>query len=282
MAPHHGERQGAAAKAPRRSQGSRRAAPESTPGHYWFWGHHAVLAALRNPRRTVHLLLATRPALARLGSAVERPGLAIRIVSPREVARVLPEGASHQGVALKVAPLPPIPLERILAIQGARSLFLVLDQITDPRNFGAILRSAAAMGVDAVVVQQRRSAEPNGACARAAAGALDLVPLVEVVNLSRALHQLAEAGYRITGLDAAAEQPVEALAPASRRALVFGSEGAGIRRLVGEACHEFARIVMEPRMESLNVSVACGIALYVVRRVVDRAETAAPAAASAG
>ncbi len=260
-------------------RGETRAPRES--GRYWFWGHHAVLAALRNPRRPVHRLLATRPALERLGGAVERPGLEIRIVPPREVARVLPEGATHQGVALEVAPLPPVPLERILAIQGARSLFLVLDQITDPRNFGAILRTAVAMGVDAVVVQERRSAEPNGACARAAAGALDLIPVVEVVNLARALARLDEAGYRVTGLDAEAETPVEALPHAPRRALVFGSEGRGIRRLVGAHCHEFARIVMDPRMESLNVSVACGIALYVVRRVLEgRAGT--PAASGRG
>ncbi|GBD42409.1 23S rRNA (guanosine-2'-O-)-methyltransferase RlmB [bacterium HR39] len=244
-------------------------------GHHWYYGIHAVRAALQNPRRTCHLLLATKQALERLGRAVERPGLEIRIVSPREVARVLPEGATHQGVALKVAPLPPVPLERILAIQGPRSLFLMLDQITDPRNMGAILRTAVAMGVNAVVVQERRSAELNGACARAAAGAVDMIPVVEVVNLTRALLRLKEAGYRVTGLDAEAPTPIEALADAPRRVLVFGSEGSGIRRLVGETCDELARITTDPRMESLNVSVAAGIALYVVRRVLPRTGTAA-------
>jgi len=243
-------------------------------GHFWYYGLHAVRAALQNPRRTCHLLLATRQALERLGRAVERPGLEIRIVSPREVARVLPEGATHQGVALKLAPLPPVPLERILAIQGARSLFLMLDQITDPRNMGAILRTAVAMGVNAVVVQERRSAELNGACARAAAGAVDMIPVVEVVNLTRALLRLKEAGYRVTGLDAEAPTPIETLPDSPRRVLVFGSEGSGIRRLVGETCDELARITTDPRMESLNVSVAAGIALYVVQRVLPRTSTA--------
>ncbi len=260
---------------PKKPSGERRRTPargrERGPresGHFWYYGHHAVLAALRNPRRSCHLLLATREGLQRLGSAAQRKGVEIRIVDPQEISRHLPRGATHQGVALKVAPLPPLPLERVLAVQGEESLFLVLDQITDPRNVGAILRTAVAMGVRAVILQERRSAELNGACAKAASGAVDMMPVVEVVNLSRALLRLKEEGYRVTGLDAAAELAIEDLPYAPRRVLLFGSEGSGIRRLVGEQCDEFARIVMDPRIESLNVSVACGIALYVVRRVV--------------
>lgn len=243
----------------------------------WLWGYHAVLAALRNPRRSCYQLVATEQALERLGQAAQRRGLQIRVATPAEVARLVPAGAVHQGVALRVAPLPPLALDRVLAVQPAESLFLVLDRITDPRNFGAILRSAVAMGAAAVLVQERRSAEMGGAAAKAAAGALDMIPIVEVTNITRALLRLKEAGFRVTALDAAAPTPIEELAWVPRRALVFGSEGEGIRRLVGETCDEHARIVIDPRIESLNVSVAAGIALYVLERVLRR-HAAGPAA----
>jgi 23S rRNA (guanosine2251-2'-O)-methyltransferase len=283
---------GAAARGrPPASAGPRgRGAPERAPAHaertasaeLWFWGHHAVLAALRNPRRTCHLLLATEQALERLGRAAQRPGLEIRIAQPAEIARRLPPGAVHQGVALKVAPLPALSLDRVLAVQPEESLILVLDQITDPRNFGAILRSAVAMRASAVIVQERRRAEMAGAAARAAAGALDLIPIVEVTNLTRALLRLKESGYRVTALDAAAPTPIEELGWTPRRALVFGSEGEGIRRLVGETCDEHARIDVDPRIDSLNVSVAAGIALYVLERVLRRMRAAAPSAVTTG
>ncbi len=257
-----GGRPGAPGK-PRSAAGGARAGGQEL----WLYGHHAVLAALRNPRRACRLLLATEPALEKLGRAAQRPGLEIRIARAGEIARPLPQGAVHQGVALRAAPLPPLALERVLAVQPEESFLLVLDQITDPRNFGAILRSAVAMGVNAVVVQQRRSAEMGGAAAKAASGALDMIPIVEVVNLARALKQLEEAGYRVTGLDAAAATPIEELRPVRRRVLVLGSEGEGMRRLVAESCAERARLVIDPRIDSLNVAVAAGIALYVLRRV---------------
>lgn len=263
-----------------------RGAPERGPAHIeraaatelWLWGHHPVLAALRNPRRTCHLLLATEQALERLGRAAQRPGLEIRIAQPAEIARRLPAGAVHQGVALRVAPLPNLPLERVLAVQPEESLILVLDQITDPRNFGAILRSAVAMGATAVIVQERRRAEMAGAAAKAAAGALDMIPIVEVTNLTRALLRLKESGYRVTALDASAATPIEELDWVPRRALVFGSEGEGIRRLVGETCDEHVKIVIDPRIDSLNVSVAAGIALYVLERVLRRMRAPQPSA----
>ncbi len=248
-------------KAPRTAPAARRGGGQEL----WLYGHHAVLAALRNPRRACRLLLATEQGLAKLGPAAQRSGVEIRLADPREIARTLPPGAAHQGVALGVAPLPPLALERVIAVQPADSLFLLLDRITDPRNFGAILRSAVAFGVAAVIVQQRRSAEWSGAAAKAASGALDMIPLVEVVNLARALERLREAGFRITGLDAAAPTAVEALAPVPRRVLVLGSEGEGMRRLVAAGCDERARLVVDPRIDSLNVAVAAGIALYLLR-----------------
>lgn len=284
--PRRGPRRNAgrtAAVPPGRSRGAdggRREDSRAGPAELWFWGHHAVLAALRNPRRTCHQLLATEQALARLGTAAQRRGVQIRIASPAEIARRLPQGAVHQGVALRVAPLPALSLDRVLAVQPEESLFLVLDGITDPRNFGAILRSAVAMGAAAVVVQERRRAEMSGAAAKAAAGALDMIPVVEVTNLTRALLRLREAEFRVTALDAEADTPIEDLDWAPRRALVLGSEGEGIRRLVGETCDERARIVVDPRIGSLNVSVAAGIALYVVERVLRRRRAGASAGAS--
>ncbi|MCB1882757.1 MAG: 23S rRNA (guanosine(2251)-2'-O)-methyltransferase RlmB [Geminicoccaceae bacterium] len=219
-------------------------------------------AALLNPRRTLHQLMATAEGLERLGSAGRRAGLRIVPAGNEEIARFVPDDAQHQGVALQTAPLPPVLLERLVAVQPEAGLLLVLDQITDPRNFGAILRSAAALGVGGVVVPERRSAELGGAAAKAASGALDLVPVAEVVNLARALGQLQAAGYWITGLDGAAGRTLADSGPTRRRAVVMGSEGTGLRRLVGAACDELVRIPIEPRMESLNVSVAAGIALY--------------------
>lgn len=250
----------------------RRGSPTTvrSDGGLWLYGHHAVLAALRNPRRQCKLLLATEQALEKLGRAAQRAGLEIRIAAPAEIARLLPPGAAHQGVALRAAPLSPLALERVIAVQPEESFFLLLDQVTDPRNFGAILRSAVALGVDAVIVQERRSAEWSGAAAKAASGALDMIPLVEVVNLARAIERLKEAGYRVTGLDAGAETPIEELEPARRRVLVLGSEGEGLRRLVAEGCDERARLVIDPRIDSLNVAVAAGIALYLLRRVRGR------------
>ena len=231
-----------------------------------LWGQHAVTAAIRNPRRQIQTLLATEEGMARLGEVVGKAGLRITPISPADLSRRLPRDAVHQGVAVETRPLPALALDRVIAIQPARSLFLALDQITDPRNFGAILRAAAGFGVAAVVVPERRSAELNGAAAKAAAGALDMLPIVSVVNLTRALERLRQAEFRITGLDGEGSTEIAGCMPAERRVVVMGSEATGIRRLVGETCDEIARIPMDKRMESLNVATAAAIALYELSR----------------
>ena len=251
---------------PRR--GGDRSAPRSggKPNSLWLYGLHAVRAALDNPRRTVHQLLATEAGLRALGPATERRGLQVVPGGPEAIARPLTPDATHQGVALHAAPLPPLDLERVLAEQPACSTLLLLDQVTDPRNFGAILRSSAALGVAAVVVPERRSADLlSGVAAKAASGALDLVPIVEVTNLARAIGRIKAAGYWVSGLDGNAPRPIEASPPAERRAVVLGSEGSGLRRLVGEACDETLKIPIDPRMESLNVATAAAVALYALR-----------------
>jgi 23S rRNA (guanosine2251-2'-O)-methyltransferase len=228
-----------------------------------LYGHHPVAAALANPDRPCYRLLATDAVFPAVEAAAGVRGLAAERVAGERLGQLLPPGAPHQGLALSVGPLPERGLDELG--QGRRSLVLALDQVSDPRNLGAILRTAAALGVEGVILPRRRSAELNGACAKAASGALDLLPLVEVVNLARALAELKErGGYWIVGLDAAAPRTLEAIELPLRVALVLGSEGEGLRRLVAEGCDFLARLEIDPRMESLNVSVAAGIALYLL------------------
>ncbi len=262
-----GQRPGGPRPATAQRRGPERARTERpSPDQLWLFGEHAVLAAIRNQRRTCHQLLASEEGMPRISEAAAKRGLRITPCPNPEIGKRLPRGAVHQGLALHVAPLPQLQLERVIAIQPEKSLLLALDQVTDPRNFGAILRSAVAMGVNAVIVPERRSAELSGTAAKAASGALDLVPIVEVVNLSRALARLKEAEFRISGLDADGEVTIDAAPPAARRVLVVGSEGSGMRRLVGEHCDEILSIPIDRRIDSLNVSVATSLALWALAR----------------
>jgi 23S rRNA (guanosine2251-2'-O)-methyltransferase len=242
---------------PRRSQ------PGAAKG-LWLYGRHAVEAALANPRRSCHRLLATADAIARLGAAAQRAGIEVSVVEREAIDRLFGAGAVHQGLALSVAPLPAFDLRRTCAPEPGANVVLVLDQINDPHNLGAILRSAAAFDARAVILPARRSAELGGAVAKAASGALDLVPVVEVVNLARALEELAALGYWRVALDAAATATPDEVPAADNLALVLGAEGSGLRRLVRERCDVAVRLPIAPQMPSLNVSVACGIALYAL------------------
>ncbi|MDH3662863.1 MAG: 23S rRNA (guanosine(2251)-2'-O)-methyltransferase RlmB [Alphaproteobacteria bacterium] len=235
----------------------------------WLYGRHAVEAALNNPRRTCHQLLVTDEALERLGKAARSRTPEIRRAERAELDAKLGEHVVHQGLALAVAPLPSLSLEKAAGapagVDGADgATVLVLDRVNDPHNLGAILRSAVAFGARAVVVPHRQSAELGGAVAKAASGALDMVPIVEVTNLSRALDQLKDLGYWRAGLDGRAPQTLDEAPKFEKLALVLGAEGSGIRRLVAEHCDLLLRLPISERMESLNVSVACGIALYAL------------------
>lgn len=230
----------------------------------WLYGRHAVEAALANPSRSCHRLLGTPEALVKLGAAARRPGLEVQTIERAELDRRFGTDAAHQGLALSVAPLPRLDLRRACSPEAGPNLVLVLDQVTDPHNLGAILRTAAAFEVRAVVVPERRSAPSSGTVAKAASGALDVMPVVEVVNVARALDELAELGYWRLALDGHAEQSIDQVPDADNLVLVLGAEGAGLRRLVAEHCDFAARLPIAPAMESLNVSVACGIALYAL------------------
>lgn len=235
------------------------------PDRMMFYGLHAVQAALANPTRPVYRLMASRNALQRLGDVAARRHVAVEEVPPRQLERLVGQDAVHQGVALEVGPLAQRSLADVLEPPPAPALCLALDQVEDPRNVGAILRSAAAMGVDAVILPERGSALLGPVCAKAASGGLDIVPVVCVPNLAQCLLALRETGFWSLGLDGGADRAIEAAPRYPRTALVLGSEGKGLRRLTAEHCDLLVKLTIDPRMESLNVSVAAGIALYTLR-----------------
>ncbi len=232
--------------------------PRKPPGGEWIWGRHAVAAALANPRRSELRRLVLAPGRMLDSSGRELP--AAETMDNAAIARLLPQGAVHQGYALLASPLEPVELEELL--EPAEGLLVMLDQVTDPQNVGAILRSAAAFGARGVIVQDRHAPPLSGATTKAAVGAADIVPMARVVNLSRALDTLAEAGWRTVGLDGEAPEALHEVLDLSPTVLVLGSEGEGLRRLVGEHCDVTARIPMGGGFESLNVAAAAAIALY--------------------
>jgi 23S rRNA (guanosine2251-2'-O)-methyltransferase len=256
----HGQNRAPGQNRPPRPE-NRREKPEN-----WIYGLHAIEAALANPRRKLHRAVLTARAAEALG-----PKLAGRVrVEPADIeaiARLLPPGAVHQGAALSCDPLPARDLDEVLAEQKeGRRIVLVLDQLSDPHNVGAILRTAAAFAVTAVVVQDRHAPPQSGALIKAASGAMEIVPYVEVVNIARALDKLAEAGFWRVALVGDGQEPIAQAAAQGDIALVVGSEGDGIRRLVREHCEASAFIPISRTVESLNVSNAAAVAIYELRR----------------
>lgn len=252
-------------KAPRRG-------PGPAPAAQWIYGRHPVLAALGNPARRILRLVVTGDNLAALGSEVRAEAPPAESAPAPAIAALLPEGAVHQGFAALCAPLAAVALEDVLARAADRpkALVLVLDQVTDPRNTGAILRSAAAFGALAVIVPDRGSPRETAVLAKAASGALEAVDLVRVTNVARALERLKGAGFWCIGLDARAPAPLAETDLSGRIALVLGSEGGGLRRLVAKTCDHLAALPTGGAMESLNVSAAAAIALYEAARRDER------------
>jgi 23S rRNA (guanosine2251-2'-O)-methyltransferase len=247
--------------------------PPSNAGR-WIYGKHTVAAALANPerrwRRLAVLAGHEQEALA-LAAGARAPqsgsGEPLRVLDHRGFAAILPANAVHQGLALEVEPLPARGLEDVLQQADRtveRSCLIVLDQVSDPQNIGAVLRSAAAFGALAVIVPAHGAPATTGALAKAASGALERVPLVRVVNLARALDRLKRAGFWICGLDETAPQTLAELEVRARVALVLGSEGGGMRRLVRARCDFLARLATRPVQPTLNVSNAAAVALYEI------------------
>ncbi|MFQ5785343.1 MAG: TrmH family RNA methyltransferase [Alphaproteobacteria bacterium] len=247
-----------------------------SPRWLWLYGRHAVAAALANPTRRCRRLVASPSALADLDhrpdARLRRPGLRVETVPRAEFGAALPRGALspgavHQGLALEVAALEAPTIEAACALPDepeATPVVVVLDRVSDPQNLGAALRAAAAFGARAVVLPERHAPSEGGALAKAASGALECVPLVRVTNLARALQTLKRLDYWCVGLDAAASDPLAAAKPGGAVALVFGAEGAGLRRLTREHCDLLARVPISSAVESLNLAAAVAVALYEI------------------
>jgi len=236
---------------------------EETGGPGWIWGVHASLAALANPARAIERIVATRNGAAHLPEGTQ----GVHLLDPDAIDGMLPPGAVHQGLAVRASPLQPSELRDACNPPDGRAV-LMLDGVTDPQNVGAAFRVAAAFGARAVILQDRKSPPLTGTLAKAAAGAVDLVPHVRVTNLSRALEELTAMGYETVGLAGDAPDVLSAVLGSRPLALVVGAEGKGMRPAVSAACERLAHIPIAPAMESLNVSVAAAVALYEARRRV--------------
>jgi 23S rRNA (guanosine2251-2'-O)-methyltransferase len=242
-----------------RQHGRERPQQRFAPDIDLIWGFHSVREALRAKRRKIVRLWASAAAAEKLAPEIAASGAELRLASGEEIDAMLPEGAVHQGLLLEARAKPALDVEDL----PTDGLILVLDQVTDPHNVGAILRTAAAFGVNAIVLTERHSPAMTGVLAKAASGGLEHVDIVSVVNLARAMDALGDLGYLRVGLDSDAPSSL-AQAPLTRpMALVLGAEGKGLRRLTREKCDLFVRIDLPGAVRSLNVSNACAVALTI-------------------
>ena len=238
-------------------------------GSGWIWGAHACQAALANPRRTIHEILLTEQSAARYKLPQGAPPA--KIVLPQVLDKAVPREAVHQGIALKAAPLEWPDLERIADEEGG-GLILVLDQITDPHNVGAMLRLCSAFGVRALVMQTRKAPPLSGALAKVAVGCLESVPVCLETNIANTLLNLQRIGWMVTGLAGETQTELkDALSGGGKHVIVMGAEGPGLRERVRKTCDQLAKIPMMSeavpgQAESLNVATAAAIALYEARR----------------
>lgn len=245
---------------PRRAH-SPRSRRERQSDVLWIFGIHTVASALANPDRKILRLLVTDNARRRLPD-LSSASFPIEPTTPKALGRLLGDEAVHQGVAAEVEPLSAPSLE---ALPADARLLLFLDQVTDPHNVGAILRSAAAMAADAVIVTRRYSPVETGVLAKAASGALDLVPMISVGNLANALEQVGALGFHRIGLASEGTERLENALSAERLALVLGAEGKGLRQRTRDTCDVLCRLELAGPVASLNVSNAAAIALYLAR-----------------
>ncbi|NVD44321.1 23S rRNA (guanosine(2251)-2'-O)-methyltransferase RlmB [Altererythrobacter sp. HHU K3-1] len=239
-----------------------RGSGRASTGQVRLWGRHAVEAALLNPDRQHRKLWATREGVASLDGELP-PDFPVEYADAADLARLVARDAPHQGLVLECAQLDDVFLGDVIRdAEGAP--IVVLDQVTDPHNLGAILRSAAAFGAAGIVTQDRHAPPESGVVAKSASGALESVPWVRVVNLARALEELAEAGYWRIGLTGHTETVLADALPAGPTALVLGAEGEGMRQNIEAHCDALARLPISDRIESLNVSNAAAVALYAI------------------
>jgi 23S rRNA (guanosine2251-2'-O)-methyltransferase len=247
----------------RRNKGHGRSGqnPRQNEDSLWIWGTHAVLAALANPKRRCRKLMAVSadPGIRALASAAKAQ---IESVDAHTLSRALPRDAIHQGLALLADPLEELDVHDVIEGAPAPRRLVLLDQVTDPHNLGAIMRSAAAFGVRGVIVQDRNSPPITGVLAKAASGAVEMVPLIRVVNIARTLEELGELGFLRLAFDDEAAEPLDRISLKRDVVVVLGAEGEGLRRLTRENCDVAVRLPTQPKMPSLNVSNAAAVALY--------------------
>ncbi len=239
----------------------------TSEGHDIIYGLHSVEAALLNPKRSHHKLLLTNNAARRLSDILgtfDPDDLKIETVSAEKIANHCSHDAVHQGVYLETSPLPEPDIDTVCK---NASLVVVLDQVSDPHNVGAILRNCAAFGAQAMIMTQRHGPRNTATLAKTASGALEHVPVIRVPNLVRALEQLADLHFTRVGLDSEAQENLENLSIARPIALILGAEGKGLRRLTIQSCDYLAKLAMPGPIKSLNVSNAAAVALHEIARV---------------
>ena len=237
-----------------------RGSGRASPGQVRLWGRHAVQAALMNPDRQHRKLWATREGIDSLDGELP-PDFPIEYADVQDLARLVAKDAPHQGLVLECAALEDRFLDEVLDGDPARPI-VVLDQVTDPHNVGAIMRSSLAFGAAAIVTQDRHAPPEGGVIAKSASGALEKLPWIRVVNLARALEEMAEAGYWRIGLTGHAEASLAEALPAGPVAIVLGAEGEGMRHNIETHCDALAKLPISEEIESLNVSNAAAVALY--------------------
>lgn len=237
-----------------------RGSGRATAGHVRLWGRHPVEAALKNPNRQHRKLWATREGIETLNGELPQD-FPIEYAEVTDLARLVAKDAPHQGLVLECEPLEDVFLDAV-ALGEPDKPVVILDQVTDPHNVGAILRSAAAFGAACIVTQDRHAPPESGVVAKSASGALETVPWVRVVNLARALDELAEAGYWRIGMAGEAEATLAESMPTGAMAIVLGAEGEGMRHNIAAHCDALAKLPISSTIESLNVSNAAAIALY--------------------
>ena len=237
-------------------------APDNKSQQLIIYGRHAVLSALKNPKRRIQKLLITAENRAEIEKI--SPSLPFSIIDKKEFNKILSEDAVHQGFALYCARLESYDIADLIemAKDKKRCCILILDQVTDPQNIGAIIRSCAAFNTLGLVVQDKNSPLESGAMDKAAAGTIEFVPIARVTNLSRTIETLKENGFWIMGMDGYAETTIDKINKEGKIAIVMGSEGKGMRRLVQENCDSSVKLPISPNVESLNVSTAAAITLY--------------------
>jgi 23S rRNA (guanosine2251-2'-O)-methyltransferase len=244
-----------------------RASPRPDPNLVRLYGFHSVREALSAGRRKLVRLHATKQAADRLVAEIAATDVPVTLISAQDLSGRLGPQAVHQGVLLEARPLE---AGDISDLEASRGIVLVLDQVTDPHNFGAIVRTAAAFGVEALITTHRHSPPLLGALAKAASGGLEHVNVISVTNLARALDTLGDYGFFRIGLDSEAQASLDAMSLSTPLALVLGAEGQGLRRLTREKCDALARLDMPGPIKSLNVSNACAVALALVTSALNQ------------